>query len=359
MNEGSFPILPPDASTFAYQVNLLFYALTLLTVIFTVIVLAAMIFLSIRYRRGAQVDRSHPVDTDHRLELAWSLGPLAIGLVIFVWAAVLYPMAFRPPANAEEIFVVGKQWMWHIQHPNGIRENNELHVPTGRPFKLTMISQDVIHDFWVPAFRVKRDVIPGHYTTCWFEATEPGKYHIFCSQYCGTNHSEMTGYVYVMTPEDYERWEENGGPSGESTTPMPRSPTLAEQGKVLYDQQACGSCHDADATSRGPILTGLYGHQGQLPSGQPATIDTAYIREWLLNPPEKISDKYQQSMPSYKGQLTEFQILQLAAFIKSPPASGTTPASTPTGTTPSTPQNGPVGSTATRGQVTTAGNQNE
>ncbi len=328
--------------------------------------LALLVFFSIRYRRGAQVDRSRPVDTDHRLELTWSIIPLGIGLVIFVWAAVLYPQAFRPPANADEIFVVGKQWMWHLQHPNGIRENNELHVPTGRPIKLTMISQDVIHDFWVPAFRVKRDVIPGHYTTCWFEATQPGKYHIFCSQYCGTNHSEMTGFVYVMTQEDFQRWEANGGPSGESQTPMPRVQTLAEQGKALYDQQACGSCHDADGTGRGPILAGLWGHTDKLPSGQPATIDTAFVREWLINPPDKISDKFQQSMPSYKGQLTEFQILQLAAYIKSLQASSATPPVTATMTTVGNPQPPNGNGTGNSGplipsgaQGTTTGNQNE
>ncbi len=325
--------MPEEASTYAGPYDLLFLALTILTVVFTFLVLGFLIFLAIRYRRGARVDRSRPISHDIRLELTWSIIPLLLGLGVFAWAAVLFPSVYRPPANAEEIFVIGKQWMWHIQHPNGIRENNELHVPTGRPFKLTMISQDVIHSFFIPAFRVKRDVIPGRYTTAWFQATKPGKYHIFCAEYCGTNHSEMTGYVYVLTPEDYQRWVENNGPSGEapgSTAVL----TMAEAGHQLYTQLACGTCHDPDALNRGPLLEGIYGTQGKLPNGQPAPVDNTYIREWLLNPSERLSQKYQQSMPSYKGQLTEFQILQLAACIQSLRPGGAQPPPT----APSTPQ---------------------
>lgn len=350
----NLPILPDQASTFASEYDLLFWTLTALTIVFTTLVLLMLIILSLRYRRGAQVDRSRPVHHDIRLELTWSLGPLLIGLGVFVWAAWLFPRAYRPPANADEIFVIGKQWMWHIQHPNGIRENNELHVPIGRPFKLTMISQDVIHSFFIPAFRLKRDVIPGRYTTAWFEATRPGKYHLFCAEYCGTNHSEMGGFVYVMKPEDYQRWLENGGMSGENKQATAVL-TMESAGRALYEQLACGNCHDADGIQRGPMLAGIYGKPGKLPNGQTATVDTGYIREWLINPPEKFSEKYQQSMPSYKGQISEYQVLQLAAYIKSLKAESNTASAPETPGNPKRPQPASQAATAQAGSSAPAG----
>jgi cytochrome c oxidase subunit 2 len=201
------PIFPEQASNFAAESDALYYVLTLLTVVFTLIVFVLVAILAVRYRRGNRVDRSNPVHHSSILEMSWSILPLILGLAVFVWSAKLFAAMYgQAPANSLEVYVIGKQWMWHIQHQNGIRENNELHVPVGRPVKLTMVSQDVIHSFFIPAFRIKRDVMPGRYTSVWFTPTKAGKYHLFCAEYCGTQHSEMTGSVYAMEPKDFENW---------------------------------------------------------------------------------------------------------------------------------------------------------
>jgi cytochrome c oxidase subunit 2 len=320
----NLPILPDQASNFAMQSDALFWVLTLLTLAFTLLVGVLILVLAVRYRRGSKVDRSKPVHTSHILELSWSIGPLLLGLAVFVWAAKLFSSMYgRAPANADEIYVIGKQWMWHLQHTNGIRENNELHVPVGRPVKLTMISQDVIHSFYVPAFRVKRDVIPGRYTSIWFTPTKAGKYHLFCAEYCGTQHSEMGGWVYVMEPTEYQQWLATGGQRTTSSQPIPK--TMEAAGAALYEQQGCGNCHDADGTQRGPSLAGLYGNQVKLRNGQTAIADEVYLRKSILEPSEDIADTYQQVMPSYKGQITEEQVLQLIAYIKSLSKPATTP----------------------------------
>ena len=324
----------PEASTLAGQSDALFFTLVALTVFFTVGVSLALIVFALRYRRGARVDRSRPVNEHHLLEMTWSIIPLIMGLGIFVWGSVLFAQFRQPPANAEEIFLIGKRWMWHFQHLNGIREMNELHIPTGRPFKLTMISQDVIHDMFVPAFRVHQDVIPGHYTEEWFEATETGKYHFFCSQFCGTNHSTMTGYVYVMTPSDYEEWLRRGGPQGETVTPGSKQTPLQE-GADLWDQKACGTCHGPTDSPRAPSLVGLFGRTVHLANGRTLTADVQYVRDAILNPENYPVTGYPQTMPSYK-ELTEEQILDLVAYIRSLGATGgKTPQTASAGTSPS------------------------
>jgi len=218
-------LLPERASEFAQRVDLLFLFLTTVTVFFTVLIGALVIFFALRYRKGSNASRAGAKDTDLRLEIGWSLIPLSLGLFTFVWASKLYGEVYGPPPeNALEIFVIGKQWMWHMQHPNGIRENNQLHIPAGRPVKLTMISQDVIHSFYIPAFRIKRDVLPGTYSTVWFTPTKPGKYHLFCAEYCGTQHSRMVGTVYVLEPAEYERWLASGGRCASGKPPVGREP---------------------------------------------------------------------------------------------------------------------------------------
>lgn len=324
--------MPEQASNFAVQSDALFFTLLFLGFVFTVLVGVLIFVLAIRYRRGHRVDRTRPMHHNTILELSWSLGPMFLALAVFVWSAKLFAAMFGPaPKNAVNVFVVGKQWMWHIQHANGIRENNELHVPLGRPVRLTMISQDVIHDFSVPAFRVKRDVIPGTYSTIWFTPTQTGRFHMYCAQYCGTNHSEMTGYVYVMEPTEFQKWLATGGQRTQDTQPIPQ--TMVEQGAAIYAQQGCGNCHDADGMNRGPSLAGLYGSPVRLASGQTVLADDAYLRRSIMDSNEQIVAEYQQIMPSYKGQLTEEQVLALIEYMKAlaPGAGGATGATGLTG----------------------------
>jgi len=212
-----------------------------------------------------------------------------------------------PPANALDVFVVGRQWMWKVQHIEGRREINELHVPVGRPVKLTLTSEDVIHSFFVPAFRVKQDVLPGRYTQLWFHPTKPGRYHLFCAEYCGTKHSGMIGWVYVMAPHEYEEWLSGGAGEG----------TLASRGDKLFQDLACTNCHKADGSGRGPSLEGIFGQTVELESGPKITVNDDYLRESILSPQAKIVKGYQPIMPTFQGLVKEDELLQLIEYIKS------------------------------------------
>jgi cytochrome c oxidase subunit 2 len=325
MPPSNFPLWPEQASTFAKDVDALAIVLIALTVFFSVAVMAALLFFSIKYRRGAKVDRSNPVHTSHTLELAWSVPPLIIALGVFAWAVVPFASVYNPPKDADEIYVVGKRWMWHLQHADtGIREMNELHVPIDRPIKLTLISQDVIHGFYVPEFRVKRDAIPGYYTTCWFQPTKIGKYYLFCTEYCGTNHSQMGGSVYVMSHADYGKWVSEKGRRSGQVFDAYRSP--AQQGESLYRQYGCENCHTATDTSRAPSLVGLYGRQQTLASGSSVTADRNFLRKSIINPDDTLLKGYGAvtRMPSYKD-LSEDDINQLIAYIQSLGAGGPGP----------------------------------
>ncbi|MCS6778051.1 MAG: cytochrome c oxidase subunit II [Chloroherpetonaceae bacterium] len=310
------PFHPPQASEFAAEVDALYFLIWGLTIIFTLIVALLILVLAIRYRRGSRVDRSNPPTHSLPLELTWSVIPLILGIIVFAWGARLYADVYKVPDNAMEIYVIGKQWMWHMQHPNGIRENNELHVPVGRAVKLTMISQDVIHSFFVPAFRIKRDVLPGTYTTAWFRATKPGKYHLFCAEFCGTQHSAMGGYVYVMPPAEFQKWLDSGGKGGEMPKTT-RQPTLAEQGAEIWEQNNCGNCHGAVSNRRGPTLVGIYNRPRALKDGMTVKADEAYLRESILEPNRRLTAGYEPLMPSYKEQLKEDQVVKLIAYIRS------------------------------------------
>jgi cytochrome c oxidase subunit 2 len=311
-----FPLAPTQASEYAKQYDPLFYAITLLTIFFTVAVMSVVVFFAIRYKAGSKADRSRPQHENLKLEIAWSLPPLLLGLFIFAWGAALFVGVRRPPANALNIFVIGKQWMWHIQHPNGVREMNELHVPEGVPVKLTMISQDVIHAFYIPQFRVQYMVIPGRYTYEWFTATKPGRYYLFCAMHCGTQHSEMGGYVYVMPKAEYAAWLEHGG-----STPSPTIQTMAQKGEELYTQLNCMNCHGATDTERAPSLVGIYNKPVKVDNGSVATADDNYIRESIVNPYAHIVQGYTNTMPQYtagsKGQLSEEQLQEMVEYIKS------------------------------------------
>jgi cytochrome c oxidase subunit 2 len=304
------PFAPEQASTFAPEVDALYLYLVLLTLFFSTLITAAIIFFAIKYRRRDPGEVPRPRAGSIVLELTWTVLPLLISMTIFVWGASTYFKLYRAPKQAMEVYVVGKQWMWKFQHATGQREINELHVPVGARVKLTMTTEDVIHSLYVPAFRVKTDVVPGRYTQMWFEPTKTGRYYLFCAEYCGTNHSGMGGYVEVMEPTAYQQWLA-GGTGSESA---------AAQGKKLFQDRGCASCHQTEAGAqpgRGPSLWGLFGKQQALQNNQTVTVDEAYVRESILNPQARLAAGYQPIMPTYQGQLSEEQVLQLIAYIRS------------------------------------------
>ena len=300
-------LLPEQASTIAGQVDALLLFLTAVSAFFAGLIFLTVIVFAIKYRRRSEKERPRPIHGSLALEIFWTAIPLGLTMIMFGWGAWLYFSMSRPPADAMEIFVVGKQWMWKLQHPDGQREINELHVPVGRPVKLTMTSEDTIHSFFVPEFRVKKDVVPGRYSTVWFQATKPGEYHLFCTQYCGTSHASMIGRIVVMPQDAFQDWL-SGGATG-----VP----LAAAGEKLFQQLACISCHVSSGTGVGPTLAGIFGKPVKLATGQTVTADEAYIRESILDPPAKIVAGYPPVMPPFKGQVSEDQLLQLLAYIKS------------------------------------------
>lgn len=299
------PLFPQQASTVAGQVDAFYLFLVLITTFFSLLVALLVLFFVIKYRK--RPDRQAvQIHGSTLLEIVWTAIPLGISMVIFVWGAVLYYHIENPPRNALEIYGEAKQWMWKFQHPGGQREINTLHVPTGRPVKVTLISQDVIHDFFVPAFRVKQDVLPNRYVTAWFQATEPGSYHLFCAQYCGTNHSAMIGQVVVMKPEDYAEWLASGKAEG----------SLASMGEKLFQEFGCVTCHRPDSGARGPNLQGLYGRPVRLSDNRVVIADDNYIRESVLSPNAKIVAGFQPIMPTFQGVVSEEGLIQITEYIK-------------------------------------------
>lgn len=306
----NFPLAPPAASNFAGEYDAIFYALLALTILFTLIVLVGVVLFTVRYRRGTKFDRSRPIYEDLRLELSWTITPLILGVIVFFFGANLFVKMRTPPKDAQEIFVIGKQWMWHVQHADsGVRENNTLHVPVGKPVKLTMISQDVIHAFYIPAFRVQMHVVPGRYTSMWFTATKAGEYHLFCNMYCGTQHSEMGGKVVAMEPAKYAEWVANGG-NGQPAL------TMEQAGARTFARLGCNNCHGAESNLRGPTLVNIAGTTRPT-SGGNVKADDAYLRESILTPWQKLTKGYGQTMPTYAGQLSEEDVLNLIAYVKS------------------------------------------
>src|SRR5512132_942849 len=313
-----FPFIPESASTISGEVDALYFYISGVTVFFVTLISLVIIFFVIRYRRRNAFEIPRPIEGSTKLETLWSVIPLLIAMTIFVWGAKVYFAEYRPPQNALEVYVVGKQWMWKFQHSTGQREINELHVPVGKKIKLIMTTEDVIHDFFVPAFRTKADVVPGKYTTLWFEATKTGTYHLFCAEYCGMNHSGMTGSVIVMAPREFDN-----GLSGNTGSMTP-----ATAGQQLYQTLGCASCHGANGEGgRGPTLAGAFGKMTPLQDGGSVRVDEPYIRESILNPQAKIVAGFGPIMPTFQGQVSEDQLVQLMAYIKSLQAGGqTTPA---------------------------------
>lgn len=339
--QGWIPLVPESASSFSWKVDALYFYLSGVTLFFTLLISGVLIFFIIRYRRRTPYEIPRPIAGSHKLETLWTIIPFVIAMTMFGWGARIYFEQYKPPANAIEVYVVGKQWMWKIQHATGQREINELHVPVGRKIKLIMTTEDVIHDFFVPAFRTKADVVPGKYTTLWFEATKPGTYHLFCAEYCGMNHSGMTGWVIVMEPREFDNWL-----SGNTSNTTP-----AAAGQQLFQTLGCASCHGANGEGgRGPTLAGLYGRETPLEGGQTVRADEAYIRESITNPQAKIVAGFGPIMPTFQGQVTEDQLVQLVAFIKSLPGGATGTTGTPSAST--SPAATPAASPAASGSPT-------
>lgn len=303
----SFPVLPERASSVAGEVDALFFFIVAVTILFTVGISIAILFFAIKYRRRSDADRPAEIHGSLALELTWTLIPLGIVVVMFVWGAKVFFHMNRPPDDAMTVSVVGKRWMWKLQHPTGQREINELHVPVGRAVKLVITSEDAIHSFFVPAFRIKKDAVPGRYNVAWFRATKVGTYHLFCAEYCGTEHSRMTGRVVVMEPDAYQTWLAGGPPT--------ESPVVA--GEKLFTELNCITCHRPDNAGRGPVLVGIFGRSVKLASGDTVVADEAYVRESVVSPASKVVAGYQPVMPTFQGQVTEEQLIALVAYIQS------------------------------------------
>lgn len=326
------PLFPEGASNHAASVDTLYFVLITLTLVFVLPITFTLFYFAIKYHRSHNANRAGPKTGNLKVELAWTFGPFVLSMIIFCWSAYLYARVYgAAPPDAIEIYVIGKQWMWKAQHPQGKRENNELHVPIGVPIRIIATSQDVIHSFFIPAFRIKRDVLPGRYTSLWFEATQVGEYHLFCAEYCGTEHAKMIGTITVMQLNDYQAWlQAEPDPLIEPIAPDTSSEAMqdaveeidvqgpmAVQGARLFQQHACISCHRLDGSGVGPTLVGLYGSQIRFLDSEVVTADENYIRESILKPQARVLPGYQPIMPTFEGQLNEEELNELIAYIKS------------------------------------------
>ena len=316
----NLPLWPARASTGAGNVDALYIFLVLLAGFMSAAIFTMIVVFALRYRRQAGRE-AEQIEGSNALEITWSVVPLGIFMVIFAWGAYIYFQERTPPRGATEVYVVAKQWMWKIEHLEGQREINELHVPVGRDIELIMTSQDVIHSFYVPAFRIKQDVLPGRYTTAWFRATKAGVYHLFCAEYCGTQHSGMIGQIVVMEPAQYEAWLSGGPVNG----------SLASNGQSIFQQLGCPTCHRSDTQGRGPNLVGVFGKPVLLEDGRTVIADENYIRESILSPSAKIVSGFKPIMPVFQGLVSEEQLTELVAYVKSlsPAPSGAAGVATP------------------------------
>jgi cytochrome c oxidase subunit 2 len=300
-------LLPVSISDYGDSVDIFMIAFTAFILLLAVPVFVLIVYFAVKYRRGKPANRVHPPRRNPALELSWSIIPFLLVLGFFGWSTALFAGRYFPPGDAMTIDVVAKQWMWKFQHPEGQGEINALHVPVNQPIRLSMASQDVIHSFFVPALRLKQDVVPGRYTVMWFTATKPGTYRLACAEFCGANHSVMGGRIEVMTQADYSRW-------------LARSSvdqTLAAQGAALFRSHGCSGCHGASATVHAPKLKGVYGKPVPLSDGSIVTADETYIRDSILLPQKQVAAGYPPIMPTFQNVLTEEEVLKLVAYIKS------------------------------------------
>jgi cytochrome c oxidase subunit 2 len=336
MRRFGIPLFPEQASTFAKDVDALYFFILAVSAFFALLVTVAVTYFGIRYRHRRAGDVGARIEGNLPLELLWSVIPTMIAMVMFGWGASVYFHMRRPPAEALQVYAVGKQWMWKFQHLEGQREINELHVPMGRPVKVTVTSEDVLHSLYFPSFRQKIDAIPGRYMDLWFEANKAGRYHIFCTEYCGTKHSGMIGEVIVMEPAQYQAWLAGGGLEG----------TLAQRGARLFQDLACGTCHLDTGQGRGPSLKDIVGTTVELQDGSKAVVDEAYLRESILNSQAKVVKGFQPLMPTFQGLVSEENLVALIEHVKtlSPKATATAPAAAPGNATPgATPSPAPGG----------------
>jgi len=303
----NFPLYPEHGSSMAWRVDAIFLALVAFSLFFTFAICFLIIFFAVKYRRGSKADRTGEAGSSAVMEFIWIFVPFVIVLGLFVWATVVFYQQFRAPEDAFEVYVLGRQWMWELKHPEGKKEINELHLPLGQPVRLTMTSQDVIHSFYVPAFRVKQDVLPGRYTSLWFKPEQVGTYHLFCAEYCGTKHSGMIGSVVVMDPVDYQRWLQEGAVTE----------SMASEGAKFFRSLGCSGCHSAESSVRAPLLDGVFGHQVPLESGKVITADERYIRDSILLPASEVVAGYKPVMPTFEGKIGEDELLKIIAYIKS------------------------------------------
>ncbi len=315
---AKFPFLPPQASSGAAEIDYLLIALNAVAIFFSAGIFVALIWLAVYYRQGNKVNRANPVLHSTSIEVIWTVIPLLICLGLFAWATALFLNQRRIPANAMEIHVVGKQWMWKLQQPNGRWEMNQLHVPVGQPIRLAMTSEDVIHSFFVPAFRLKTDVIPGQFTYLWFKPTRPGTYHLFCAEFCGTEHSKMRGKVIVMERTAYQKWLNEGN----------QAEAAVQVGAGLFQKHGCSGCHNPGSSVRAPMLAGIFGRQVpiQIPKqGTPLsqikaetiTADNRYLYDSIVLPEKEIAAGYRAIMPTYRNRLTNEEVFQLVAYLRS------------------------------------------
>jgi cytochrome c oxidase subunit 2 len=303
----------------ATRVDALYFFLIAIAVFFSLLIAGLIVYYAVRFRRRSPGEVGARIHGGLLLELTWTVIPFFITMIIFVWGASVYFAMARPPDETLNIYAVGKQWMWKFQHLDGQREIDELHVPVGRAVKLMMTSEDVIHAVFIPAFRMKADVVPGRYTTAWFQPTKAGRYHLFCAEYCGTRHSGMIGEIVVLEPDEYQTWLSGGVQEG----------SLASAGQKLFNDLACNTCHRTDAQGRGPVLQNLFGSTQALQDGTNVVADEAYLRESILTPARRITAGFQPVMPAFQGIVSEEGLLELIEYIKSLDSSQSVPAARP------------------------------
>jgi cytochrome c oxidase subunit II len=303
-------MLPPAKSPTAEITDALFYFINVASLIFIVSITAAIIWFAWKYRRRSEEDVTPVISHNSKLEITWSVIPLILVMIVYGWGFSGYVNLATPPSDAYEIRVVGKSWLWEFHYQNGNVSINELHVPANRPVKLIMSSDDVIHSFYVPDFRVKRDVLPNRYSSLWFEANEAGESVIFCTEYCGRAHSDMIATVIAHEPQEFENWLETAGSADDNLEP-------AELGEQLTNRYACVTCHSVDGSEiQGPSFQGLFGADRTLESGETVTADENYIRESILEPNAKVVQGYEPVMPSFSGSLNDRQVDAIIEYIK-------------------------------------------
>jgi cytochrome c oxidase subunit 2 len=301
-----FRLMPVAAAESASRLDHLALAVLLLTGAVALGVLTLLIWFSIKYRANSNADRTHVPTKGRVVEVAWTVIPLLLFFVIYAWGAIDYMSLYQAPRDATPVFVVAKQWMWKAQHTNGRREVGELHLPLGRPVRVIMTSEDVIHSFFVPDFRIKQDVVPGRYTSISFTPSVAGEYRLFCAEYCGLDHAVMGGKVIVMRPAEYARWLSEG----------PRQPGMAARGFELYRRYGCSGCHDPGSSVHAPDLRGLLGRRVHLQDGRELVADEAYVRDSILLPTKDVVAGYAPVMPSFAGQIGEEDILAITEYIR-------------------------------------------